>query len=104
MKIACEKCNKVMDAYFSNRYKKVIISGEEYVLCKECYEKLQDWMYKGKEEAETEALDKLNAIRKICVCKENCESEREECFECMFSKLETIEELAKEGEEDAGSV
>lgn len=104
MKIACEKCEKVMDDFFGDEYKKILIDGENIVLCKECSEKLYAWMYKGKEEAETYAQDKLIAIRKLCVCEEYCESQKEECFDCMFCKLEEIEELAKEGVEDEGSV
>lgn len=45
MKIACERCNKVMDAYFRDEYEKIKMNDEEKVLCKDCYEMLQSWMY-----------------------------------------------------------
>ena len=51
MKIACERCEKVMDAYFDDKYEKIRKGVTEIVLCKECYEKLNKWLY---EEAEVE--------------------------------------------------
>lgn len=46
MKIACERCNKVVDEYFKDKYEKIRMDNEDKVLCKECYEKLMNWMYK----------------------------------------------------------
>lgn len=37
--------NKVMDAYFRDEYEKIKMNDEEKVLCKDCYEMLQSWMY-----------------------------------------------------------
>lgn len=45
MKIACEKCNKIMDSYFSDKYKKIRIAGDEVAICNDCYDKLLNWMY-----------------------------------------------------------
>ena len=45
LKIACERCNKVMDAYFRDKYEKIKMNDEEKVLCKDCYKMLQSWMY-----------------------------------------------------------
>lgn len=50
MKIACEKCDKVFDAYFSEKYVKIRMHNEEKILCKECNEGLENWMYKNSEE------------------------------------------------------
>ena len=67
MKIACERCNKVMDVYFRDRYEiaikfysmrgrdryeKIRMKDEDKVLCKDCYEKLSSWMYELEEAAE----------------------------------------------------
>ena len=46
MKIACEMCNKVMDSYFTDMYKKARIAEEEVVFCKECNDKILDFIYK----------------------------------------------------------
>lgn len=46
MKIACEMCNKVMDVYFRDDYEKARINGEEVVFCKECNNKILDFIYK----------------------------------------------------------
>lgn len=46
MKIACEMCNKVMNVYFSDKYEKAKINGEEVVFCKECNNKILDFIYK----------------------------------------------------------
>lgn len=45
MKIACEKCNKIMDSYFSDKYKKIRMAGDEVAICNDCYDKLLSWMY-----------------------------------------------------------
>lgn len=50
MKIACEKCEKVFDAYFSDKYVRIRMHNEEKILCKECNEKLENFMYKNSEE------------------------------------------------------
>ena len=42
-----------MDAYFSDKYNKIRMAGDEVALCKECYDKLLDWMYKSDNEKET---------------------------------------------------
>ena len=52
MKIACERCNNVMDVYFRDRYEKIRMKDEDKVLCKDCYEKLSSWMYELEEAAE----------------------------------------------------
>ena len=52
MKIACERCNKVIDVYFRDRYEKIRMKDEDKVLCKDCYEKLSSWMYELEEAAE----------------------------------------------------
>lgn len=39
MKIACEKCNKIIDAYFTDKYVTITKKDENIVLCKSCYDK-----------------------------------------------------------------
>lgn len=52
MKIACEKCNKIIDAYFANEYVTITKKDEKIVLCKSCYDKLNDWLYEDEEAAD----------------------------------------------------
>ena len=62
MKIACERCDKVFDAYFSEKYVKIRMHNEEKILCKECNEGLENWMYKNGEE-----VDGRNAAIDACL-------------------------------------
>ena len=50
MKIACEKCNKIIDAYFADKYVTITKKDENIVLCKSCYDKFNDWLYGDEEE------------------------------------------------------
>ena len=52
MKIACEKCNKIIDAYFDDEYVSIKKKGDNIVLCKSCYDKFNDWLYKDEEAAD----------------------------------------------------
>ena len=52
MKVGCEMCNKVMHAYFVDRYEKARIDGEEVIYCKECNNKILDFIYKKEGDAE----------------------------------------------------
>lgn len=56
MKIACEKCNKIIDAYFNDKYVSITKNGDNIVLCKSCYDKFNDWLYKDEEAAALEAV------------------------------------------------
>lgn len=54
MKIACEKCNKIIDAYFTDKYVTITKKDENIVLllCKSCYDKFNDWLYEDEEAAD----------------------------------------------------
>lgn len=48
MKIACEKCNKIIDSHFDDEY----VTIKNIVLCNSCYDKFNDWLYKDEEAAD----------------------------------------------------
>ena len=52
MKIACEKCNKIIDSYFKDEYENIKKPNDVIVLCKSCYDKFNDWLYKDEEAAD----------------------------------------------------
>lgn len=54
MKLACEKCEKVIDACFKEKYETITADGEKKILCKDCYKKLQNFLYEHSTEDELE--------------------------------------------------
>ena len=49
MKVACEKCNKIIDGDKGWTYTKMQWDLETIVLCDKCFKELRGWIYGKKE-------------------------------------------------------
>lgn len=52
MKVACEKCNKILNGDKWGTYTKIQWKVETIVLCDKCFKEFYGWVYGRKEETD----------------------------------------------------